>query len=578
MDVFTLMAKLSLDKSEYDSGIKEASSSGEGLASKLSSGMANAGKALAPVSGAAAALGGALVATGVKTAAYADNVDKMSQKLGISRQAYQEWDYVMSQNGTSIDSMQAGMKNLIKAMDGVKSSGDTAGTVFEKLGWTYEDLNNKSPEQVFSDTIIALQNCKDETEKTALATQLFGKSGMELAPLLNQSAASTELLKRKAEDLGLVMSDDALDAGVEMTDAMDTMKRSLATVGMSIAKDVMPMITKFADFVTKNLPKVKEAVAKVQEKFNALPEPIKNAVPVIIALVAALSPVLLIGSQVVSMISSFASGLLALNPIVLVIIGVCLLLIANWETVKATAEAVWNFIVEKFNFVKDSIATAVENIKNAVTTAWENIRSAVENAMSNIYSKVQSAWTNIKTKVSSTVGNIKSDIENKFNAVKTTLDNTWEKIKTSVSNAFETAKNTVSSAIDTIKSYVNFEWHLPHLNLPHIHITGEWGFNPPRVPSFSVEWYKKAMDGAMILDSPTIFGMANGNLLGGGEAGREVVSGEAHLIDLIRQAVAEVQTSGNVYQTINVNQAIATPDELARKIRRESRFMLMTGG
>ena len=77
------------------------------------------------------------------------------------------------------------------------------------------------------------------------------------------------------------------------------------------------------------------------------------------------------------------------------------------------------------------------------------------------------------------------------------------------------------------------------MKLPHLSITGKFGINPPQVPHFGIEWYKKAMDNAMILSDATIFGASGGHLLGGGEAGNEVVAGEAHLMDMIREASAE---------------------------------------
>ena len=67
----------------------------------------------------------------------------------------------------------------------------------------------------------------------------------------------------------------------------------------------------------------------------------------------------------------------------------------------------------------------------------------------------------------------------------------------------------------------------------------------PSIPHISVSWYKKAMENAMILDSPTIFGLSKGGgLLGGGEAGREVIAGADTLMQMIQDAIQSAAGAG----------------------------------
>jgi hypothetical protein len=104
------------------------------------------------------------------------------------------------------------------------------------------------------------------------------------------------------------------------------------------------------------------------------------------------------------------------------------------------------------------------------------------------------------------------------------------------------AKDAVNNAIEYIKEKFNFQWELPKLKLPHFSISGSFSLNPPSVPKFGIEWYKKAYDEAMVLSDPTIFGYsaASGKYLGGGDGnGNEVVAGEAHLLNLIGNAVRD---------------------------------------
>lgn len=120
------------------------------------------------------------------------------------------------------------------------------------------------------------------------------------------------------------------------------------------------------------------------------------------------------------------------------------------------------------------------------------------------------------------------------------IKNVFNKIKDTISNTMEKSANVVKSAIDKIKGFFNFKWELPKLKMPHFTIKGGFSINPPSVPSFGVDWYAKAMNNPMIMNSPTAFGINNlGQIKVGGEAGSEVVSGTDTLMNMIQEAVAK---------------------------------------
>ncbi len=110
-------------------------------------------------------------------------------------------------------------------------------------------------------------------------------------------------------------------------------------------------------------------------------------------------------------------------------------------------------------------------------------------------------------------------------------------------DADEMYKNVTKSVEDLTadsKKAMDFSWNLPDLKLPHFSAEGGFSLNPLSIPKFGVSWYAKAMDEAQVLNGATIFGSADGKLLGGGEVGSEVISGEDHLIELINNSVAAV--------------------------------------
>ena len=140
------------------------------------------------------------------------------------------------------------------------------------------------------------------------------------------------------------------------------------------------------------------------------------------------------------------------------------------------------------------------------------------------------------------------------------ISNTFERIKSAISDKINSAKEAVHNAIERIKSFFKFEWSLPKLKLPHISISGGFSLIPPRAPHFSIDWYSKAMKNGMILNNPTIFGMMDGKMLGGGEAGSETIVGTSSLMSMIKSAVGQSPTINmtinaqdqNVYQLADI--------------------------
>lgn len=213
--------------------------------------------------GVIAAVGTATMVAMQKASDATDRVDKLSQKIGMSRKGFQEWDFILSQSGTNIEKMQVGMKTLVNRMQESAKGSGVGADALKKLGISATDSSGKMKmqEQVMEEVVRKMQDMPEGAEKSKLAFDLFGKSGLELMPLLNSVGGSVDDLKAKAHELGIVLSDEAIDAGVNYQDAMDQLKRSLGGVATQILSSLMPTITIWAG-------KIGEVAGKVQ-KFAA---------------------------------------------------------------------------------------------------------------------------------------------------------------------------------------------------------------------------------------------------------------------------------------------------------------------
>ena len=247
MNLFDLVATLSLDTSQYEKGLEGAS----GTAGKFAQGFGKAMKVgVGVATGVATAVTGLSVAftkSAKKTAEYGDNIDKMSQKLGLSAEAYQKWDYVIELSGANIDSMATGLKTLTNKLESARNGGEKSQKAFEKLGLSMDDLEGASREEVFEKTIKAFQGMEDSAERASLANQLFGRSGQELTPLFNQTAESTDELMEKAEKYGMVMSEDAVKASAEFQDSLTTLGNTATGLKNRLMGEFLPSLTKVTD-------------------------------------------------------------------------------------------------------------------------------------------------------------------------------------------------------------------------------------------------------------------------------------------------------------------------------------------
>ena len=281
------------------------------------------------------------------------------------------------------------------------------------------------------------------------------------------------------------------------------------------------------------------------------------------------------------------------NTFTTVVNAISSFLTTAWNAIKTVFETVFNAIktvvTTYFNVYKTIITTVINAIKTVVTTVWNAIKTAIETVVNAIKTVITTAWNAIQTTtstifnavknvVTSVWNGIKSAVMNVVNAMKSTISNILNGIKNTFSSVFNGIWSFVSGIVNKLKSVFNFNWSLPKIKLPHFSISGSFSLSPPSIPHFSVDWYKKAMSGGMILKDATIFGQSGGTLLGGGEAGDEAVVGVSSLRSMIQDAVssATLTLSGD-QPLINIEEMSVRSDDDIRKISQQLNTLLTAG-
>lgn len=350
------------------SGVAQAgNTAGSNFAAGLGKGLAVAGAATAAVTAAAIKAADSFVSAATEVSAYGDNIDKMSQKMGISAEAYQEWDFVMQHCGTSMESLKSSMKTLANAAE-------TNSEAFERLGISQEDVANMSQEDLFGATIEALQQVEDETERTYLAGQLLGRGATELGPLLNMTAEETAEMKDQLHELGGVMSNEDIKAAAAFDDQLQDMQTAFAGIKRGIMGDFLPALTGVADGLTdiftgnydSGIDKISDGIDQIVGKFSELlPKILEIGANIIEALAEAIIQNLpVIMPAIVDLIMSIANMIIENLPLILET-GIQLVL----QVALGIAQALPQMIPTIIDVVVTIVETLIDNVDLLIDAA-----------------------------------------------------------------------------------------------------------------------------------------------------------------------------------------------------------------
>lgn len=304
------------------------------------------GKKLAPIS---AMAGTALVGLGkiaTSTHKFADELQTASDRLGITAETMQKWNYIAMQTDVSQEELSKGFKNLNGTLAQLATGvSNNATNALRKLGIGANDALKGLDANL--DTIIeSLLAVENPTERLALANELFGqKIGQSLVPMLNQGRAGLQALKEEFEAAGY-MTNDQVKNFANFDNTVNRLKHTLKNLKNEIGVALLPVMQSFANFIENYIiPPIK----KITKAFNKLSPKTKKLIVGLLVGITALAPVLLFGGKLIKMISGISKALTMLNgklltllanPIVAIIAVVVIILIMLYKHSEAFRKSV----------------------------------------------------------------------------------------------------------------------------------------------------------------------------------------------------------------------------------------------
>ena len=345
-------------------------------------------------------------------------------------------------------------------------------------------------------------------------------------------------------------------------------------------ENALPMLVDFTAELSNNIGLIVDAgldliVALCEGLIDSLPTLIENIPQIVINICSIINDnapkiittaIFLIGQLIVGLIKAIPTLVQNIPKIIEAIVAV--ITAFNWinlggkivsgigdgiknmggslrETAKNLFENLNNLIGKIFNGIKDLILHPITTTKTLFSGAVSGMKDIAVSVFKALSSSISSIFNGIKTAITNPIQTAKDLLVGSLNL-----------IKSAFSSTLNGAKSIVSVAIDAIKNMFKFSWSLPNLKLPHFGVSPRgWKIGDllkGSIPKLSIDWYAKAMNNPMIMTKPTIFGYdaGTGNLLGGGEAGSELVVGTNTLLSMIKSAVASVL--GGSKMTIDV--------------------------
>lgn len=432
--------------------------------------------------GASAAVGGSILAVGKSTADYAGDMYDMARGAGIGVEAFQKLAYAGRMSGVETEKLSASLVKFDRMVAEAAGGNKTYMQTFEDLGIKIKDSagNLRQPNEIFEDVADIFHNTEDGIGKTALAVELFGKSGADLIPMLNDGKAGLKAFYAEAERLGLVLSDETTAKGDAFSDQLENIGEQVKGVKLQLGAALIPALSAAAEKISKVIDKITRWVQENPElvatigniamttgKWIAILGTAAIAIGSVTFIVGQFGKVFRIVSDSIKIgtkiVSEYKNGMLLFRmqyalfsvwskiaaagqwlfntslygcPVVWIVAGIMaiiaavVLLVKYWDEVAAWFKKLWDAIVGIFKAAWEAIKKVWSTVTGWFSNLWGRIKAGagkawdgIKNTISKAREGVQKAWGSVKGWFSNLWGNVKSGISNAWGGIKDWFSN-----------------------------------------------------------------------------------------------------------------------------------------------------------
>lgn len=491
------------------------------------------------------------------TGALLDTFNAVGQRTGVSVETLAA---NMVTNSAAFTEMGFSASDAANFLGNCEMAGLDTSTVMTGLKKALQNASaeGKPMTTALSEVQYAMMHAETSTDSMKIACDLFGaKAGPAIAKACESGQISFNALGTNIKDnMGSVQR--TFEATQDPVDDLATTFNTLKVIGA----DLMSVL---GEMLIPVLKKVSDKVKGAKKWWDKLTDSQKENILKVVGLVAAIGPLLVIVGKTISKVGGAVVGfgkflgaintvssaiqggggligiigslgttlgpLLVGGAIIVGLVAGTVLLVKNWDKVKAAAK---------------NLGTGLANAWSGIKAGMSNLMSSLGGTMQRIGENMKRTWGEITNTVQNTAGKIKSAAMAGFNGITKAAADTFTRLKSAIAAPFQGAINMVKAGVQRLKSLFNFDWHLPRLKLPHFSMTGRFSLNPPSIPRISVQWYKKAYENAVMFNKPTVVPTAAGYKGFGDGHGAEIVMGLNKLKELTK-ASGDYNTTINVY-------------------------------